>query len=279
MFAVGLSLLSALLYGIGDFWGALASRRAHIMQILPTILVSGTLSVFASIPFLGADFNSESMKYGIFAGFFGTAGFIMFYRALAIGPMGIASAIIAVVSTTIMYAVDIARGTHISTMGLVGALLAMASIVLVSKSTEDATHPVTAPMVRTAIIAGIVVAGFFLPLAYAPKDAGVATFATTRMTQLTLVLVASVILRNKIRKHGTPDYKLALATGVADALGAIAFIFANHSGSLAIVAVISNLYPAVTLIIAHFVIHERVERHQYVGMVGAVASVALLTLA
>ena len=158
MFAVVLSLLSALLYGVGDFWGALATRRSHILQILPTILISGTLSVFATIPLLGADFNTESVKYGIVAGCFGTAGFIIFYRALAIGPMGIASAIIAVISTSIMYAVDVAKGTHVSTMGIVGALLAMASIVLVSRSTEDASHPVTAPMVRMSLLAGVIVA-------------------------------------------------------------------------------------------------------------------------
>jgi drug/metabolite transporter (DMT)-like permease len=279
MFAVGLSLLSALLYGIGDFWGALSSRRAHIMQVLPTILISGTLSVFALIPWLGADFNHESVKYGLLAGIFGTAGFIIFYRALAIGPMGIASAIIAVVSTTIMYVVDVLKGTHVSALGLVGAVLAMFSIVLVSRSTEEATHPVTAPMVKTAVLAGFIVSGFFMTLAYAPKDAGVATFATTRMTQLTLILIGAVILRNRIEKKASPNYVMALGTGVADALAAVAFIFANHSGSLAIVAVVSNLYPAVTLLVAHFVIHERVERHQYVGMAGAVASVALLTLA
>ena len=99
------------------------------------------------------------------------------------------------------------------------------------------------------------------------------------MTQLTLVTLGILILRNRIEKRGKPDFKMGVGTGIADALAAVAFIFANHTGSLTIVAVISNLYPAITLVIAHFVIHERVERHQYVGMAGAVASVALLTLA
>lgn len=279
MLAVGLSLLSALLYGIGDFWGALATRRSHILQILPTILISGTLSVIATIPLLGADFTIDAIRYGIIAGIFGTAGFVIFYKALAIGPMGIASAIIAVVSTTIMYIVDVAKGTHVSTLGLLGAALALISIVLVSKSTEEASHPVTAPMVRTAIIAGVIVAGFFMTLAYAPKDAGVATFTTTRMTQLTLIVIAAVVMRNRIERKGKPNYTMAIGTGIADALAAIAFIYANHTGDLATVAVIANLYPAVTLIVAHYVIHERVERHQYIGMAGAIAAVALLTLA
>jgi drug/metabolite transporter (DMT)-like permease len=279
MTAVILSLLSAVLYGVGDFWGALASRRSHILQVLPAILISGTLTVVVLIPWLGANFSPLAIRYGVASGFFGAAGFFIFYRALAIGPMGIASAIIAIVSTTIMYIVDVLKGTHVSTLGIVGAVLAMASIVLVSKSTEDATHPVTAKMVQTAVLAGVVVAGFFMLLAYAPSDSGVATFTCTRLTQLVLIGSSAFLLRNKIERGAKPSLKMSVGAGVADALGAVAFIFANHTGSLAFVAVISNLYPAVTLIIAHFVIHERVERHQYVGMAGAIASVALLTLA
>ncbi len=277
--AILLSLLSSVLYGVGDFWGALASRRAHILQVLPTILISGTLSVFALIPWLGATFSQDAIKYGVAGGFFGAAGFFIFYRALAIGPMGIASAIIAIVSTTIMYLVDVFKGTHVSSLGIVGAILAMASIALVSKSTEEATHPVTAKMVQTALFAGVIVAGFFMLLAYAPKNVGVATFACTRMTQLVLICSAAIIMRNKITRGPKPNPKMSIGAGVSDALAAVAFIFANHTGSLAFVAVISNTYPAVTLIVAHFVIHERVERHQYIGMAGAIASVALLTLA
>lgn len=279
MTAVLLSLLSAVLYGVGDFWGALASRRSHILQVLPAILISGTLSVFVLIPWLGATFTSDAIKFGVASGFFGAAGFFIFYKALAIGPMGIASAIIAVVSTTIMYVVDVLKGTHVSTLGIAGALLAMASIVLVSRSTEDATHPVTSKMVRASLFAGVVVAVFFMLLAYAPKDVGVATFACTRVTQTIIILSAAFLWRNKITRGAKPNLKMSIGAGVADAFAAVAFIFANHTGALATIAVISNLYPAITLVVAHFVIHERVERHQYIGMGGAIASVALLTLA
>ncbi len=279
MTAVLLSLLSAVLYGVGDFWGALASRRSHSLQVLPMIVFSGLLTVLALIPWLGATFSQSAITYGVLGGLFGAAGFFVFYRALAIGPMGIASAIIAVVSSTIIYIVDVVRGTHVSTLGVIGALLAMASIVLVSRSTQEATHPVTTRMVRTALLAGVIVSLFFMMLAYAPKDAGVATFTVTRTTQLVLIASAAFLLRNKITKGEQPDYRMAIGTGLADAFAAVAFIYASHTGAVAIVAVISNLYPAVTLMIAHFAIHERVERHQYVGMAGAVASIALLTLA
>ena len=279
MLAISLSLLSAVLYGFGDFWGALASRRTHVLRVVPLIIFCGGLTVASLIPFLGATFSQGAIVSGIGAGIFGSLGFFLFYRALAIGPMGIASAIIAVVAASIPYFFDVIQGTHITALGTVGAVVALASIVLVSRSTEDATHPVTSKMVKMSLAAGIIVGGFFLGLSFAPSDSGVAAFTVTRITQLTIMTTAYLVVRKKIQNTAKPNVRMAIATGIFDALGAVAFIYATRTGSLATVAVVSNLYPAVTLFIAHFVIHERVERHQYLGMGGAVASVALLTLA
>ena len=72
---------------------------------------------------------------------------------------------------------------------------------------------------------------------------------------------------------------MAVGAGIFDVFAAVAFIYAAHTGNLGVVAVVSNLYPAVTVLFAHFVIHEHLERHQIVGMLGACGSVALLTLA
>ena len=71
----------------------------------------------------------------------------------------------------------------------------------------------------------------------------------------------------------------SVGAGILDALAAAAFIVAAHTGQLSVVAIVSNLYPAVTVLFAHFQLHERLERHQIAGMLGACASVALLTLA
>ena len=278
MTAIFLSLLAAGLYGVGDFWGALASRRTNILRILPTILLTGSVTIFALIPFLGASFTPDAIRAGCVAGAFGTAGFVLVYSALAIGPMGVASAIIAVLAAGIPYVIDLLRGTQLSTMGVVGSILAFVSILLVCRSTEEATHPVTRKLIVMSIIAGFAVAGFFLGLAMAPKDTGLAPITVTRLIQLTMVVIFG-IARRKTFNGDKPDHKMGIGSGIADALAAAAFIFATHSGSLAVVAIVTNLYPAVTLLFAHFVIHEKLERHQILGMIGACASVGLLTLA
>ena len=278
MTAIFLSLLAAGLYGVGDFWGGLASRRTNILRILPTILFTGSLTIFALIPFLGASFTPDSIRAGVIAGVFGTAGFVLVYSALAIGPMGVASAIIAVLAAGIPYGLDLIRGTHLSALGVIGSILAFVSILLVCRSTEEATHPVTRKLIVLSVIAGFAVAGFFLGLALAPQDSGLAPITVTRGIQLTMVVIFWATRRKKFTGD-KPDHKMGVGSGIADALAAAAFIFATHSGSLAVVAIVTNLYPAITLLFAHFVIHEKLERHQIVGMIGACASVGLLTLA
>jgi drug/metabolite transporter (DMT)-like permease len=278
MTALLLSALSAILYGIGDFWGGLTSRQAHVLRALPTILISGTITIFALIPWLGAQYTHGSIMAGLVAGTFGSAGFFLVYRALAIGPMGVASAIVAVEAAAIPYFVGLLRGDSLTAVGLLGAVVALISILLVCRSTEDATHPASRQMIITAMVAGVVVAGFFLGLALAPDGSGMAPMTITRCIQ-TVVIGATAFFRRSKLGSEKPDFRLGVGAGILDALAAAAFIVAAHTGALSVVAIVSNLYPAVTVLFAHFQLHERLERHQIVGMLGACGSVALLTLA
>ena len=278
MLAIVLSLAAAIAYGVGDFWGGLSSRRTHMVRVLPVILFTGTITIVALVPFLGATFAPEAMTSGALAGVFGTAGFFLVYYALALGPMGVASAIIAVLAAAIPYIFGLVRGDVITPLGVIGAAIAFVSILLVCKTTEDATHPVTQKTVIVSIFGGFAVSGFFLSLALAPESSGLAPILVTRCIQLSVFVVLFVLLRNRVAK-GQPDLGMATGSGVFDALAAAAFIFATHTGQLAIVAVITNLYPAVTVLFAHYVIHERLERHQIFGLIGACLSVGLLTLA
>jgi len=53
-------------------------------------------------------------------------------------------------------------------------------------------------------------------------------------------------------------------------------MMATRAGDLVLVAVIAALYPAFTVLLARFVLHERMERHQLVGLFSAGAAVVLL---
>ena len=54
------------------------------------------------------------------------------------------------------------------------------------------------------------------------------------------------------------------------------FAYASRHGRLSVVAVLSSLYPAVTVILARAVHAERLAHVQLLGVAGAIAGVALI---
>ncbi len=75
-----------------------------------------------------------------------------------------------------------------------------------------------------------------------------------------------------------PAYGLATLAGVLDATANLLFLLAARSGDLTVVAVITALYPAGTVLLARSVLGERIHRGQLLGLGTAAVAVSLLAL-
>jgi len=71
---------------------------------------------------------------------------------------------------------------------------------------------------------------------------------------------------------------LAVVTGVAGAAGSILFFFATHQGFLAVTAVLTSLYPAVTIVLARTVLGERLTALRLAGLALAGVCVSLIAI-
>jgi drug/metabolite transporter (DMT)-like permease len=69
---------------------------------------------------------------------------------------------------------------------------------------------------------------------------------------------------------------LAAVAGLTGGPGTILFFLATHRGLLAVTAVITSLYPAVTILLARVVLGERLTAIRLAGLTLAAASVALI---
>ena len=229
-------------------------------------------------PFIGIKMSQEAILAGLFSGLTGALGYGLVLQSLALGPMGVVAPITAVTAAVFPFGVGYFRGEQLSIQGWVGAVFALISVVLVSRSTADASHPVTRKAIITAAVGGLCVAGYLLGLAAAPQDSGIASVLVARVA--TFFIVGSIALaRWKSFGNERPDYKMAIASGALDVWGGTSFMLASRQGDLVIVSVISALYPALTVLLARIILHERLERHQVAGLVGAGLSVTLLALA
>ncbi|MFM1778294.1 MAG: hypothetical protein RL741_912, partial [Actinomycetota bacterium] len=143
MSAILLAFACAFSYGFGDYFGGLATRKSPLLKVLPITVGTGLVSLIIAAPFLGAQFSQQAVISGLFAGTCGIVGYIFVLKSLGLGPMGAVAPITALVAAFIPFSVGLFRGERLTVTGSIGALIAMASIVLVSRSTIDATHPLS----------------------------------------------------------------------------------------------------------------------------------------
>ena len=154
----------------------------------------------------------------------------------------------------------------------------MASIVLVSRSTIDATHPLSKAAAIFAVLGGFGFAGFLLSVSSAPVGSVLAPVIVARSVTMVVFCTAAIFTWKSIVKSPV-DYKRAMASGALDVWGGTTFMLAAQRGQLVTISVIAALYPAITVLLARIFLKERLERHQVVGLFGAGLAIVLLTSA
>ncbi|KOX11186.1 hypothetical protein ADL04_02350 [Streptomyces sp. NRRL B-3648] len=272
-----LALGSSLAYGCADFLGGLVARKAHVLR---TVMVAAPASLAVELllwPFLGATFDAGALGWGAASGVASAAAFALLYRTLAIGPMNVLSPVTALVSAALPVAVGLVQGEHLTAAGLVGLPLALVAVVLVSAGHGAGAARPSSTALLLALGAGAAIALQLVFLHQAPSGSGVAPLITGRAVSSAVTLAAAGLLH---RRLGTerPAYALSATAGVLDSVANLLFLLAARSGDLAVVAVVTALYPAGTVLLARGVLAERVHRGQLVGLGTAAVAVGLLAL-
>jgi uncharacterized membrane protein len=127
------------------------------------------------------------------------------------------------------------------------------------------------------LLAGVGFALLFIGLDRAGSGSGLWPVVAATVGEFAAALVAAVAVRSFALCGGRARL-LAVITGVAGASGTILFFLATHQGFLAVTAVLTSLYPAVTIVLARTVLGERLTALRLGGLVTAGACVTLIAL-
>ncbi|MEV4331903.1 DMT family transporter [Streptomyces sp. NPDC049597] len=277
MIALLLALGSSLAYGCADFLGGLGARKAHVLR---TVMVAAPASLAVELllwPFLGASFSSGALLWGAASGVASAAAFALLYRTLAIGPMNVLSPVTALVSAVLPVGMGLLQGERLGTVGVVGLPLALMAVVLVSAGHGAGTARPSRTALLLAFGAGAAIALQLIFLHQAPSDSGVAPLIVGRAVCSAVTLAAAGLTYRRLGPE-RPAYAISATAGVLDAVANLLFLLAARSGDLAVVAVITALYPAGTVLLARSVLAERIHRGQLVGLGTAAVAVSLLAL-
>lgn len=278
MIALVLAIGSSLAYGFADFLGGLGSRRAHVLK---TVMVAAPASLLVELvlwPFLGASFPPEAVLWGAASGASSALAFMLLYRCLAIGPMNVLSPITALVSAVIPVGVGLLQGERLGALALIGLPLALVAVVLISASPGASASRPSRGAILLAIGAGTAIALQLICLHQAPFDSGLGPLIVGRATSSIVTVAAAALLWRRLGPE-RPAYGMSATAGALDSIANLLFLLAARSGDLAIVAVITALYPAGTVVLARTVLGERMYRSQLGGLALAAIAVVLLALA
>ncbi|WP_406502316.1 EamA family transporter [Streptomyces sp. NBC_01602] len=277
MIALLLALGSSLAYGCADFLGGIGARKAHVLR---TVMIAAPASLAVELmlwPVLGASFSAGALGWGAASGVASATAFALLYRTLAIGPMNVLSPVTALVSAMLPVGVGLLQGEHLGATGLVGLPLALAAVVMVSAGHGAGSARPSRTALLLALGAGAAIALQLIFLHQAPSDSGVAPLIVGRAVSSAVTLAAAGLMFRRLGSE-RPAYAVSATAGVLDSVANLLFLMAARSGDLAVVAVITALYPAGTVLLARSVLAERIHRGQLVGLGTAAVAVSLLAL-
>jgi drug/metabolite transporter (DMT)-like permease len=271
-----LALASAIAFGAGDFCGGAASRRIDDLRVLLVSLPAG-FCLLVPVAVAGGHWHAGALAWGGVSGLAGGGGLLVFYRALAMGPMSVVAPVSGLMAALVPAAVGVAQGDRLSPMMITGIVLCLVAICFVSIERGSGPIRLTGGPVLAAL-AGTCF-GLFFVILHLGDDGTLWPLALSKVSGLGLVLVVAAAQR----RGPLPLLKdrvtlgIALLAGGLDMLGNTLYVLAARAGMLSVAGVLSSLYPASTVLLARLVYGERLRPVQRVGLLIAVAGVTLVT--
>lgn len=266
---------SAITIGGADFVGGLAARRMSAIAFTASAQTIN-LALLALMASVGgaASVTARDLLFGAAAGISGSLAFGVFLMAMARGPMSIVSPVTAVIGATSGAAIGMILGDRPSGFALLGSMLGVVAIALVA-SEGRGSRTVRLSTLALAIAAGFGFGAFVVFLDFPSPAAGLWPLVGARGAGISaLILLAASRGEVRLPSRGLAPY--AIAVGGFETVAIVSLHAALQEGSLAMVAVVSSLYPVTTLLLARLTLNERLVAHQKAGVGLALAAVVMI---
>ncbi len=278
--AAFLAIISAALFGAGDFLGGLASRKTRIFSVIAIAHLIGLFFILLLAPFMAEEFLLNDFFRGAVAGILGLIGIAFIFHALQRGPMTVVAPITSIASAVIPVIWGTAYGENLSSLHIVGICIGLVSILLVSQARSEAnqsdkSRALPPWLITESLLSGLCFAGFYIVIDGTSGSSEPWPLVAARLTSV-CCLLAIGIFSNKTFRVSSSVLPLVLWSGILDTVANLTFLMATNRGMLSIVSVLTSLYPATTVILAKWVLKEHLTRIQIFGLFGALTATALI---
>lgn len=275
-----LAVVASVLWGTSDFLGGLATTGWRAERVGALAQGVGFLLLLSAAPVVtGAIPPGVDLAWGAAAGISGAVGIVFLYRALAIGPMNAAAPTVAVVAAVVPAVVGLAQGERPTALALAGVAVAIVAVALVGGASRPGAGE---PRASLRVLSIAALAGVGLGIAnvcFARTAAASGVWPVVAEKGVSAAVLALVVVAWGAGAHpraGRRSVGLTIATGAFDAGATASVALALQRGPLVLISVLSSLFPAITVLLARFVLTERIGRAQAVGLALALAAVVMI---
>ena len=284
----GLSLLSAACWGGSDIAGGLGARRAPALQVATSgqnvslFLLAG-LCVAIRPPMPG----THPLFFAAVGGFEGAVALAVFYRALAMGAMGLTAALTGLLTALVPVLFSLIHDGLPKPLACAGLALGLAAIWLITHSpvpskarqkTEKDSNSTTTPPAALWLgaLAGLGFGTQLILFKFAAGGSLLWVMTSARAAGVAAMLLVILFLPPARPWRGF--WLFGIAAGALDTFGNLLYMQTTRLGRLDTAAVVSSLYPAGTILLAALVLREWPSNRQFAGIAVALTAVALLSM-
>ncbi|NDZ80064.1 DMT family transporter [Streptomyces sp. SID10853] len=280
------ALATSLLWGLADFGGGLLTRRIPALTVVVVsqavaVVVLGSVVVATG----GWSEAGPQLWFAVAAGVVGPVAMLSFYKALALGPMGVVSPL-GSLGVVVPVGVGLVLGERPGLPQFAGIAVAVAGVVLAG-GPELRGAPVQRQAVLLTLLAAV---GFGTVMSLISEASTTVTglFLALFVQRVANVAVGGTALYVSVRRgaRALPEgggARLVLRSlptlafvGLADVAANGTYSVAAHSGPVTVAAVLASLYPVVTALAARGFLKERLRAVQAAGAGLALVGTVLL---
>jgi len=246
----------------------LVSQTVGLGLLLPLALVHGW-----------PVFDGTSYAFAAAGSAAGLIGIAAMYRGMAVGAVSIVAPISAT-GAALPVIFGLVRGEHATILQMLGMGLALVGIVLASRAADGegkSSSRRLASGVGFAALAALGFGGFFVLIHQASTYDVLWAGAIQRLTGVCIMIVVVLALRPNLNV-GWVRVPGLVVIGALDTAANVLYGAASTMGLVSVSAVLASLYPVMTVVLARFVLRERLSPSQGTGVVCALAGVAFIAL-
>lgn len=287
-----LGLVAAVCWGLTDVTASLGGRRLGSLLTLAIAQLT-SIAVLVVVAFViegGIPDLSAALPPAIAMGALAVVGYVAFFASLRIGPLSVVSPTVAAYGGLTVLLAVVLLGEVIRPVQWAGAGLATVGIVLAGVHFDGSIRGarLVSPGVLLAVVALVGFAFLIVGSAGPIRDVGWLPFTLVeRTTNAALVWVLFGVMRvarpwgsDTLLDHPEPASRaglvLAIAAGLVDVTGLVAFNVGLEVSLAWLVGLASSFAPAVAVLVAVLFLGERPRPIQWAGLAAIGAGLILV---